>query len=32
VETTAGAKLRLFAQTDQVLVLLSALCGMGGGR
>jgi len=32
VETTAGVKLRLFAQTDQVLVLLSALCGMGGGR
>ena len=32
VETTAGVKLRLFAQTDQVLVLLSALCGVGGGR
>jgi hypothetical protein len=32
VETTAGVKLRLFAQTDQVLVLLSALCSVGGGR
>jgi hypothetical protein len=32
VETTTGAKLRLFAQTDQVLAFLSALCGMGGGR
>jgi hypothetical protein len=32
VETTTGARLRLFAQTDQVLAFLSALCGMGGGR
>jgi hypothetical protein len=32
VETAAGVKLRLYTQTDQVLVLVSALCGMGGGR
>jgi hypothetical protein len=32
VETTAGLKLRLFTPTDQVLGLLSSLCGLGGGR
>jgi hypothetical protein len=32
VETAAGVKLRFYTQTDQALVLLSALCGMGGGR
>jgi len=32
VETTAGVKLRLFTATDQVLGLLSSLCGVGGGR
>jgi len=32
VETTAGLKLRLFTPTDQVLGLLSSLCGVGGGQ
>jgi len=32
VETATGLKLRLFTQTDQVLELLSSLCGAGGGR
>ncbi len=32
VETRTGLKLRLFTQTDQVLELLSSLCGAGGGR
>jgi hypothetical protein len=32
IETRAGLKLRLFAQTDETLGLLSSLCGMGGSR
>jgi hypothetical protein len=32
VETAAGVKLRLYTQTDQALILLSALCGTGGAR
>ena len=32
VEAATGLKLRLFTQTDQVLELLSSLCGAGGGR
>lgn len=32
VETPTGLKLRLFAQTQEALGLLSSLCGAGGGR
>ena len=32
VETATGAKLRFFAQTDELLGLLSSLCGTGGGQ
>jgi hypothetical protein len=32
VETRAGLKIRLFASDTQTLGLLSALCGVGGGR
>ena len=32
VETPAGVKVRIFTQTDQMLGLLSLLCGIGGGR
>lgn len=32
LETASGVKIRLFSQTDEVLGLLSALCGSGGGR
>lgn len=32
VETAAGVKLRIFAQTAETLGLLSSLCGMGGAR
>jgi hypothetical protein len=30
VETATGVKLRIFAQTQETLTLLSSLCGMGG--
>lgn len=30
VETTAGVKVRIFAQTQETLGLLSSLCGVGG--
>jgi hypothetical protein len=32
VETSAGLKVRLFANNTEMVALLSALCGMGGGR
>lgn len=32
VETAAGLKLRLFAQTDETLELISVLCAAGGAR
>jgi hypothetical protein len=32
VETRAGLKVRLFASDTETLGLLSALCGVGGGR
>jgi hypothetical protein len=32
IETKAGVKLRLFTPTDQLLGLLSWMCGVGGGR
>jgi hypothetical protein len=32
VETATGAKLRFFAQTDELLGLLSSLCGTGGAQ
>ncbi len=32
VETSAGLKVRLFARDTETLGLLSALCGVGGGR
>jgi hypothetical protein len=32
VETGSGATLRVFEQTPEILGLLSAVCGFGGGR
>ena len=32
VETATGVRIRFFAQTDEVLGLLSSLCGSGGER
>lgn len=32
VETATGVKLRFFAQTDELLGLLSSLCGSGGAQ
>jgi hypothetical protein len=32
VETGAGVTLRLFEQTPELMGLLSAVCGLGGGR
>jgi hypothetical protein len=32
LETAAGLRLRIFRQTDEVLGLLAAVCGAGGGR
>ena len=32
LETLSGVKLRLFAQTPEMLSLVAALCGVGGAR
>lgn len=32
VETATGVKLRIFAQTQETLSLMSSLCGIGGTR
>lgn len=32
VETATGLKVRIFAQTNEALQLISALCGSGGAR